>query len=132
MNAGTFRDVTTYMGAGSYRVRGPSGGLSEFLILLDLRPVNQVITGKLNYLEQVLDNWAASMPAPLYADLSARLDTIRADFGRGATTTAIQGVDGFLAVVEQHAGTLPQRVEGGVDPAEMPEEGGVHGGACHP
>jgi len=102
---GTFRDVTTYMGPGSYRVRGRSGGFSEFLILLDLRPVNLVITTKINYLEQVLDNWAASMPAPLYADLSARLDTIRADFGRGATTTAIQRVDDFLAEVEQHAGT---------------------------
>jgi hypothetical protein len=102
---GEFKDITTYMGSGSYRVRGRSGGFSEFLILVDPRTVNQVITSKLDRLERVLDDHAAAMPATLYADLAARLDSIRADFARGATSTAIQGVDGFLGVVEQHAGT---------------------------
>jgi hypothetical protein len=102
---GNFKDITADMGAGSYRVRGSSGGFSEFLIVADLRPVDQVITAKLDQLEGVLDGHAAEMPATLYANLSARLDAIRADFGTGATTAAIQEVDGFLAVVEQHAGT---------------------------
>jgi hypothetical protein len=102
---GPFRDITTAMGSGSYRVRGSSGGFSEFLILIELRPVDQVITSKLNRLEQLLDDYTSSVPAPVYADLEARLATIRADHARGATTEAIQGVDGFLAVVQEHAGT---------------------------
>ncbi len=102
---GPFRDITTAMGAGSYRARGTSGGFSEFLILADLRPVNQVITGKLDRLEQLLDGYTSSMPSPLYADLEARLEDIRDAHERGATAEAIQGVDEFLAVVQEHAGT---------------------------
>lgn len=102
---GTFKDITTAMGPGSYRARGSTGGFSEFLIAIDLRPVNQVITSKLDRLEQMLDDYQALTPGALYDDLEDRLDDIRADFERGATADAIQGVDGFLAVVQQHAGT---------------------------
>jgi len=102
---GTFKDITTAMGPGSYRARGSTGGFSEFLILIDLRSVNQVITSKLDRLEQMLDSYQALTPGALYDDLEDRLDDIRADFARGATADAIQGVDGFLAVVEQHSGT---------------------------
>lgn len=102
---GKFRDLTTAMGAGSYRVRGSSGGFSEFLILLELRPVDQVITDKLNRLEQMLDDYTASIPGTVYDDLEDRLADIRADYNQGATADAIQGVDGFLAAVQQQAGT---------------------------
>lgn len=102
---GPFKDITTSMGAGSYRVRGSSGGFSEFLIVSDLRPVDQVITDKLDRLEQMLDDSTTSMPGTLYNDLEARLADIRADHAQGATSEAILGVDGFLAAVQQHAGT---------------------------
>lgn len=102
---GSFKDITTSMGAGSYRVRGSSGGFSELLIVADLRLANPVITAKLHRLEEVLDGYAALLPGTLYDDLSARLDAVRADHARGDTAAAIQGVDGFLAVVERHAGT---------------------------
>jgi hypothetical protein len=102
---GPFVDVTTNMGAGSYRARGSRGGFSEFLIVADLRPVDQVIRGKLDRLEDLLDDYENSMPGPLYDDLSELLSDIRADHARGATTAAINGVDDFLALVEQHAGT---------------------------
>jgi hypothetical protein len=67
--------------------------------------VNQVITAKLDRLDQMLDDYAALTPGSLYADLEERLEDIRADYARGATAEAIQGVDGFLAAVQQHAGT---------------------------
>lgn len=102
---GQFRDITTNMGAGSYRVRGSRGGFSEFLIVADLRPVNQVIRGKLNRLEDLLEDYEGAMPGSVYDDLEDRLATIRADYERGATGAAVQGTDGFLAVVEQNAGT---------------------------
>ncbi|HEV2853339.1 MAG TPA: DUF6689 family protein [Thermoanaerobaculia bacterium] len=102
---GPFKDITVSMGAGSYRARGSTGGFSEFLIVSDPRPVNQVITAKLDRLDQMLDDYAALTPGSLYADLEERLEDIRADYARGATAEAIQGVDGFLAAVQQHAGT---------------------------
>lgn len=102
---GPFRDITTAMGSGSYRVRGSSGGFSEFLILVDLRPVDQAITAKLNRLEQMLDDYTSSIPGSVYDDLEDRLEEIRADHAQGATADAIQGVDGFIAAVQQHAGT---------------------------
>lgn len=102
---GPFRDITTSMGSGSYRVRGSSGGFSEFLIVSDLRPVDQVITDKLNRLEQMLDSYTALVPGSLYDDLEERLEEIRADYEQGAFSEAIQGVDGFIATVQQNAGT---------------------------
>jgi hypothetical protein len=102
---GPFRDITTNMGAGSYRARGTAGGFSEFLIVPDLRPVNQVIDNKLDRLEDLLEDYEGAIPGTVYADLEARLEDIRDDFEGGATGAAIQGVDDFLDVVEQNAGT---------------------------
>lgn len=102
---GPFRDITTSMGAGSYRARGSSGGFSEFLIVSDLRPVDQVITDKLDRLEQMLDGYTALVPGTLYDDLEERLEDIRTAHAQGDTEEAIQEVDGFLAAVQQNAGT---------------------------
>ena len=102
---GPFRDITTAMGPGSYRARGSSGGFSEFLILIELRPVNQVINGKLDRLEDLLEDYEGGMPGTVYADLEARLEDIRDDFESGATAAAIEGVDDFIEVVQDHAGT---------------------------
>jgi hypothetical protein len=100
-----FKDITVSMGAGSYRARGSEGGFSDFLIVSDTRPVDQVITAKFDGLEEELDEYAGSLPATLYDDLSARLAAARDDFAQGATAAAIQDIDGFLAVVQQHSGT---------------------------
>ena len=102
---GPFKDITTSMGAGSYRARGSSGGFSEFLIVSDARTVDQVITDKLNRLEQMLDDYTAAVPGALYDDLEERLEEIRADYTQGDIAGAIAGVDGFIAAVQQNAGT---------------------------
>jgi hypothetical protein len=102
---GAFQDITVAMGPGSYRAVGNKGGFSEFLIVSDTRPVDPVITLKLDRLEGMLDDYTASIPGPLYDDLEARLDAVRAEFTQGDTLAAIAEVDGFLAVVEQHSGT---------------------------
>ncbi|HEV8580402.1 MAG TPA: DUF6689 family protein [Thermoanaerobaculia bacterium] len=102
---GRFEDITAGIGAGSYRARGTMGGFSEFVIVLDLRAVNQVITGKFDRLEDLLEAYEGAMPGSVYDDLETRLAAARADFESGATLGAIQKIDGFLAVVEQHSGT---------------------------
>lgn len=102
---GPFRDITTAMGPGSYRARGTSGGFSEFLILIELRPVNQVINSKLARLDDLLEDYEGSVPGTVYDDLESRLEDIRDDFEAGRTTAAIEGVDGFIAEIQEHAGT---------------------------
>jgi hypothetical protein len=102
---GTFTDITQVMGPGSYRARGTRGGFSEFMILVDLRSVNQAIAAKLDRLEYLLEHYDASISGPVYTDLEAQLAAIRADVASGATTDAIEGLDDFLATVEEHSGT---------------------------
>lgn len=102
---GQFRDITASMGAGSYRARGTSGGFSEFLIVLDLRSIDQVITAKLNALEGALDAYEGSMPGSVYSELEASLAAIQSDVAAHATADAIGDVDAFLAIVAAHSGT---------------------------
>jgi hypothetical protein len=102
---GPFEDMTAGLGTGSYRARGTMGGFSEFLIALDLRSLTTVINAKLDALDHVLSDNADSMPADLYADLAARLATLRHDATQGSALTAISDVDNFTAVVVQHSGT---------------------------
>jgi hypothetical protein len=102
---GPFRDITTQMGSGSYRARGTTGGFSEFLIVADLRPINSVITGKLNRLEDALEDYEGAMPGSVYDNLSARVAAARAHFGSGETTAAIHDLNEFIDVVVDHQGT---------------------------
>jgi hypothetical protein len=102
---GKFADITQGMGPGSYRARGTRGGFSEFMILVDLRSVNQAIAAKLDRLEYLLEHYEADISGPIYADLETQLAAIRADIASGATTDAIEGVDGFLTTVEENSGT---------------------------
>ncbi len=102
---GSFNDITTTMGAGSYRARGTSGGFSEFLIVADLRTVNQAINAKFNHLEGLLDEYEGSLSTPLYDDLSDLLEDARTDFNQGHTVDAIAKIDDFVDLVEAHSGT---------------------------
>jgi hypothetical protein len=102
---GAFRDVTTEMGPGSYRARSNTGGFSEFLIVADTRSVDQVIAIKFDDLEAILEEYEASMPGPVYDDLEERLADAHADYTAGATSAAIQEMDGFLVAVQQASGT---------------------------
>ena len=101
---GPFRDITAEMGPGSYRARSITGGFSEFLIAIDLRPINQVIATKLGALEDLLDGYEGTMSGAIYDDLEERLEDIEADIAGNDLAGAIAGIDGFLEEVEDHSG----------------------------
>jgi hypothetical protein len=44
---GAFKDITDEIAEGSVRARGTTGGFSQFLVLLDLRPTDSVIAEKI-------------------------------------------------------------------------------------
>jgi len=104
-NGGAFVDVTQTMGTGSYRVRGDTGGFSEFAILVDLRGINAVITSKYNRLQALLDADAATLPAPLVASLQGDLDASRAAYQGGQLVAAVSELEQLDSTVRQQSGS---------------------------
>jgi hypothetical protein len=89
----------------SYRVIGSRGGFSEFLLVIDQTPLDDVIADKLDRLDQILSDNSGAIAAPVYAILAAQLAAVRSDIAQGNTTVAIQDLNLFLGTVEQHSGT---------------------------
>lgn len=102
---GTFKDITEDMGAGSYRVRGTTGGFSEFLIVSDTRSLDSVIGLKFGALEDLLEEYEGDMPGSVYDDLEDILEDAHASYTAGSTNQAIQEIDDFIELVEEHSGT---------------------------
>jgi hypothetical protein len=103
---GAFTDITASRPSNkSYRVIGSKGGFSEFLLVIDLTPPHQVITGKLDHLDQILADHAGAIPAPVAAALAADVAAARAHYLGGDRAAAIDDVDLFNSTVEAHSGT---------------------------
>lgn len=102
---GAFADITEAVEAGSVRTRGRTGGFSQFLVLLDLRPTSDVVELKLDALEDRLDA-AAGLDASQRALLDAMLDDVRAAWDDGLHGLAIAAVEQLDAEVRQLAGTV--------------------------
>jgi len=88
----------------SYRVTGSKGGFSEFIIVNDSRPLDTVITDKLNKLDHVLADNSGLIAAPVGDTLAAELAAARAHFVAGDAAAALSDLDAFLATVDQHSG----------------------------
>lgn len=102
---GTFKDITADMGAGSYRARGTTGGFSEFLIVSDTRSLASVIALKFDKVEELLEEYEGDMPGSVYDDLEEILEDAHTAYTGGSTNQAIQEIDDFLELVEDHSGT---------------------------
>lgn len=102
---GPFQDITTWEGTGSYRVCGSGGDFSEFLIVVDTRPINTVITGKFDALQATLDAASGAMPAAVAAALQQQLTEALALFQAEATVAAIDAVSRFSQLVKDHSGS---------------------------
>lgn len=66
---GEFKDITVTMGAGSYRVRGATGGFSQFIIAADLRAPMVVVNKKFNDLQTALNDFAPQINSDVYTQL---------------------------------------------------------------
>jgi hypothetical protein len=101
---GAFRDITKWEGIGSYRAGGTGGGFSEFVIVVDQRPIGAVVAAKFDALAALLEAHAAAIPGAVLADLEARLDQARTLDAGGSTVAAIAAVGGFADVVRANSG----------------------------
>jgi hypothetical protein len=106
---GPFVDVTETMGMGSYRARGSSGGFSQFLIIVDLRPTAVVVNQKLDQLDALVTANAASIPTATLAQLRSQLASARTHWNASDEAAAMADVDAFSATVKSaaDAGTIP-------------------------
>ena len=104
---GPFRDIMRSEGIGSYRAGGTGGSFSEFMIVVDRRPIDGVIAAKFDAVEALLDAHAAAMPGAVAADLQARLGQARATYQAGATVSAITQVAAFADAVRAQSAEMP-------------------------
>lgn len=103
-DGGAFRDITRSEGIGSYRDDGGGGDFSEFLIAVDLRPIDTVIAGKFDDVQAILTDNAASMPPAVLSALQAQLSQARTLYQSGAIWDAIEAMRDFSNYVKDHSG----------------------------
>jgi len=104
-DGGSFADITTSMGAGSYRVRGTGGSFSQFVIVADARPLAGVISQKFDDLSGLLSTYAGVISASVLSELDSQLQTARADYQAGDDADAATAVNAFAATVQSNSGT---------------------------
>jgi hypothetical protein len=102
---GAFREITTSTGIGSYRAGGSTGGFSEFVIAIDLRPIDAVIVEKLNWLQSLLSMHASAIPPAVLADLQNRFAQVESLYQTGALTAAIAATTAFADAVKAASGS---------------------------
>jgi hypothetical protein len=104
---GQFYDITNGIDQGSVRARGRTGGFSDFLIVLDLRPRIGEARAKFDFLDaSVLAVTDATLRSALQADLGAG----RAAFIAGDYSAASAAIGQFEDRVRLHAGgAIPNR-----------------------
>jgi hypothetical protein len=104
---GPFHDIMQSEGIGSYRAGGGGGGFSEFVIVLDLRPIDAVISGKFDAVQDLMDDHASFIPGDVLSDLEALLSQAQATYEAGETVAAVEDVAAFSDEVVAHSGDIP-------------------------
>lgn len=102
--AGPFQDMTGFLAIGSVRAGGGTDSYSDFLIVVDARPVDTVIAGKFEVLRTALNAHAASIPPAVVSDLQGRLNNVRGLYESGALSAAISAIGAFAEEVKRQSG----------------------------
>ncbi len=103
-DGGLFQDVQKLEGRGSYRDDGGGGDFSEFMIVIDSRPIDTVIVGKFDALQATLTSNAASMPDDVVSTLQATLAQARMLYDAGVIQGAMGQMTAFAQYVKAHSG----------------------------
>ena len=103
-DGGTFKDVTRSEGRGSFRDDGSGGDFSDFLIAVDLQPIDSIITVKFDDLQALINNNAGAMPPDVVAALQGFLSNAHTLYQSGAIRDAINAMTVFSRYVRAHSG----------------------------
>jgi uncharacterized protein DUF6689 len=99
-DGGPFRDITRWEGRGSYRDDGGGGDFSEFLIGVDMQPIDGVIAFKFTDLQATLTDNAGTMPPFVLDTLQAFLSNALALYQSGHIVKAIAEIKSFSRYAE--------------------------------
>ena len=97
---GQFRDITGEVAPGSVRTRGTTGGFSQFLVVLDLRPTTVPVSQKIAYLRSQI----ALLPSAEAMPLNAGLDAVEDAVAEESFPAANAGIDAMRARISARAG----------------------------
>lgn len=103
-DGGDFEDITDQAGSGSYRVRGSQGEFCEFMIVADLRAIDDVINGKFDRLDSILATNQGDISQTMYNSLSSTITAARAAYNADDTVGAIDQLDDFITEVRINSG----------------------------
>jgi hypothetical protein len=129
-NGMQFRDITTFSGMGSYRVRGTSGDFSDFLILVDIRNRQTVIQSKLDYLQQTLSSNAAQIEPSFYQSLQGLLDATRSSWQNGQNSEAVKRLESMISAIKLDNGASIPNTHRANDPNTANVAGALRAGAA--
>ncbi len=116
---GQFRDITGEVAPGSVRTRGTTGGFSQFLVVLDLRPTDAVVAEKIAYLRSQIALLGSSEAMPL----GAELDSVEAAVADERFAAANAGIEAMRARVSARAGlAIPDQWRASRDVANVAGE----------
>lgn len=101
----SFYDITEMTGGGSYRTRTGGGHFSDFLIVIDTRPVADVIDEKFDRLENLLSAYSGDLDPTVHSQLSGLADQALLAWAVGDAGTAITHIDQFRQVARSAAAT---------------------------
>lgn len=94
--AGSFEDVSNFVGMGSYRVRGTSGDFSDFLIAADLRKSNDVIADKFAKLQQSIAGNASKIQPAMLQNLQSKYDAAYDAYRAGQKVAAASHLQAMI------------------------------------
>jgi hypothetical protein len=103
-DGGPFKDITRSEGRGSYRDDGSGGDFSEFLIAIDVRPIETVVAGKFDDVQALLNSNSDIIPPDILATMQANLSLARTLYQSGAIREAIVAMTAFSRYVKAHSG----------------------------
>ena len=103
-DGGPFWDIMGSEGRGSYRAGGSGGDFSEFLILVDTRPIDTVIAEKFAAVDAEMVDHEASIPRAVAEVLRQHLVQAWSFYEAGATRQAMAEIRAFSRKVVAHSG----------------------------
>jgi hypothetical protein len=96
-----FYDITDMLTGGSVRTRSGGGHFSDFLLVLDTRPLSSVIDEKFDRLDDLLVSHASAIAPALLTDLSDLVDQAYLAWNQGQPGVAMTKLSSFQALCDQ-------------------------------
>lgn len=101
---GDFEDITMLTSAGSIRARGNLGSFSDFMILLDTRLPDTVISHKFQLVEQLLNDNRSDINSTLLNQIDTHMTTLDNAVSGLDYAQALSATDALISLIDSASG----------------------------